>query len=445
MTILLPDSLKNQPNFKGKYIIKTNNPAYPMQNIYNVNLTQNTCTCDKYRPYQLDDRGKPIFNAFCTHRTKTLSILSKRYLESEACQADKEKLIIDYFNLLSLQYNPFEVVSAFHKELRFANVERALFFGMILAKFRGVSGVVKYLLNIIFEEARSLNLAIYLNSLLKYPKDIKVWELFAAIEMFCKTKKKWQFEHRLNFLNAEMRGYEQLIKYYGKAVAGGKEIITEQAHNALKQDLYGGFNVKNHTMIQKGLKGLFKSKYSDGHNKLKGKIVYYLDEIATGKNNKFLEGVCGNEIEQIKQYRAFLDERLSTVKEIGYHEINTYCDLLCGEKLEDDANYLIKIKDNAEAKFLENAAKIIDGKYIAIPLYAQDNHTRLGKRYMGVYKREIAGETRQIHIDLRGCGAYFGVAWRHFAFKQFGNIQTPWESVKWVHEKTYEISSQMWY
>jgi len=119
---------------------------------------------------------------------------------------DADELRWTYIKALGTRYNVWEVVSAFHKELRRADFAKAWFWGNILMTKRSSKGVAKYMLNIIYEETRDHDLADSLISLagLKQPSPR---DIHKHIAWFCRSIKKWELNHRYDVFENEMRGY----------------------------------------------------------------------------------------------------------------------------------------------------------------------------------------------------------------------------------------------
>ena len=126
---------------------------------------------------------------------------------------DKEQIQETYVKALVTCYNVYEVVSAFHKELRRGDHAKAFFWAVLLSAKRGYHGTARYLLNIIYEETRDHKLAINLIELNAKPRDeITLHDIHKHVALFCFAVKKWELPHRVGIFKGEMLGYAWLVK-----------------------------------------------------------------------------------------------------------------------------------------------------------------------------------------------------------------------------------------
>lgn len=422
---------KIHPKLKGKFKIPRKNYVGEGAIVYTVDLDKNTCSCPLGSSHVDYGDGIAKDNKPCAHKIQAIGKLAAE---------NPDELTWPYIQVISSRYNQWEAVSAFHKELRRGDIEKSFYFGSILARYRGVRGVIKYMINIIYEETRDHYLHGYLldcykqlSSNGKTQRDLMI----KTISAFCRSPKKWQLPHRLDdFFIYEMQGYSLLAKEYGWDVAKPKDIIPESERNILEVALIKGFETKDKTQVQRGLKGLFKSKSYTSHEEHKDYIYRSLCNMHRNAKNKFTysESLVDTIID-------LLERRYSMFNDIGYHELNTLCDALCGEPYTQAFTVSSKLPE-LHAKY-ENL-QLPYGKLYKIPLYAQDNHTYKGKALMAKYPEEVMPNAKQIHIDFRWCGAYFGVAWRYFAYKQHGTCFVPWDAVKWLPSISKTVQ-RMWY
>lgn len=129
-----------------------------------------------------------------------------------------------------------------------------------------------------------------------------------------------------------------------------------------------------------------------------------------------------------------ISKRVRAKLGIGYHELNAFIDLQCGEPY--NAGF--------EDRNLPEIPKLRLGVAPNIPLYAQDNHTWAGKALIKRYPNEWRPGAHQKHMDLRLCGAYMGVVWRHLAYQQHGRIDVEWHEVRWP-KWLFETVENLWY
>lgn len=423
----LPEYVPPHPNFKGKAKVLST-PAHVSKNLggpsYQVDLGAGTCTCKYGAPFQWHFKNqKWVPNQACSHKIRMMADI----LEKHDRPTDMQ---IAYSKQVAMRYNMYEAVSAFHKELRRGNVEQAVFWGHVLAYSRRVDGVIKYLLNILFEETREYWLGEWLLQAYVDPKADKYTSMLYGIALFCKSPKKWELPHRLPILLDEMRGYFALVTKYGRDVAKAGDIIAVSEREKLMAMLKSaaakrGVKTGQHLEdFQFALKGLQKSKCAniDAHR------AWILNELM-----RFMLNKNGARLADYIQKRA--DAGLG----IGYHELNAFADLVMGEKYN-----AWELPDWAEKIRFADPPKLRLGVVPVVPIYAQDNHTWAGKALIRQYPNEWQAGAKQEHYDLRLCGAYMGVVWRHLAVKQHGRIDCEWHEVEWPRW-LHQTVSNLWY
>jgi len=257
-------------------------------------------------------------------------------------------------------------------------------------------------------------------------KDGNAYEnMLYGIALFCKAPKKWELPHRMEILEGEMRGYQELVKKYGREVAEGGGILPMSERDHLMVQFKEGFRKHDIARMQYGLKGLQKSKCVniDAHRAwiINECIRFVKDQIG-----------CGHLL-------SYIQKRSDAKLGIGYHELNMFADFAFGEK------YVSSPPSAWEARVLAAKPPLLRlGVVPTIPIYAQDNHTWAGKALIRQFPNEFAAGAHQEHYDLRLCGAYMGVVYRHLAFKQFGRIDCEWEDVKWP-KWLHDTVSNLWY
>ena len=153
---LLPDNTEPvfkplHPAFKGTARVY-NAVAHATKNLdgqsYEVNLTEGTCTCSRGNAFEWHNsqqRYTPYM--YCSHKLRAIADIITEH-------DNDPEMVWSYTKAVAMRYNKYEVVSAFHKELRNGAVEQAVFWGSMLMTSRGLKGVYKYLLNILYEELR---------------------------------------------------------------------------------------------------------------------------------------------------------------------------------------------------------------------------------------------------------------------------------------------------
>jgi hypothetical protein len=390
---------------------------------YYVNFDTGECTCRQGKAWRWSS-GKWISNSWCAHKMRAAS--------SILASSKDPSLQLVYNRLLGERYIIWESVSAFHKELRRGDHKEAQYWALSVAAHRGLHGVIRYMLNILFEEARDLDMYLRLLRLAEKGRSVSYDEVMSTVRLFCKMPKKWELAPRLAIFLDEMRGYKELATNYTYAVARHSDIIPFTENDKLASALVEGICSGNRKLVQYGLKGLYKSSHPKGHLHLKVQIFNILTDVlnAEGAFTSVKRHWIFDEDYAYRLHSLVL-RRYQTVGDFGYHELNALCDALTGEAYTDASNTLSPRLTRLYGQPKPSYAPPL-GIVRPIPLYALDNHNHRGKHLMRMWgKTELLPGAKQEHIDFRWCGAYMGVAWRYFAFHQFKTCDIPWEKVKW--------------
>ena len=400
-----------------------------------VDLSIGECECGFGYAWRWDSKGEKWFaGGYCSHKLRMICSI----IDNVSNPVEHERMRRAYLKAVSTRYNRFEVVSAFHKELRRGDFEKAWFWGLMLANFRGTHGVFHYLLNIVYEETRDHELAAYLLKVRNDPRQRTIEKLSQAISWFCASKKKWELPHRYDIFLAEMRGYEKLAKEFGPDVAkGGNIIAPEGAKEKFLKYMEEGLLKSDHVQFQRGLKGLQKLRYTDKENPKPEDLNdhrYWLYERLYDLADEHLPDSHG-----VWTVISVVNDRILSDHGIGYHELNAIADALMGEPTDSG---LLSPTERKRA-VARPPAKPPVGIWPKIPLYASDNHTYLGKALLRRYPDQLKPKAEQTDLDFRWCGAYFGVAYRMLAFRQHGSI-SEWHEVDWPKE-LYRIVNILWY
>jgi hypothetical protein len=397
-----------------------------------VDMAIGECECKDGAAFRFDKRKDKWYPApYCPHKMRVLSsVMTPHIRENNA------ELNAAYIKGLATRYNSFEVVSAFHKELRRGDFEKAWFWALLLASFRHRRGVFRYMLNIIYEETRDHDLGAFLLKCATVQSQQTIENLARAVSWFCVSTKKWEMVHRYAIFEAEMQGYDRLVKKYGKEVAGHGNYVPTKDKLKLLGYMQKGVELQDLVLFQEGLKGLQKLKYSDRKS----------DENALHDHRYWLyerlydiaEKHCGDN-HSVWGVFNYVNQRVEADLSIGYHELNAIGDALMGE------SYSAGLLSPAQRK--AHAARPLPplpiGKWPTTPLYAADNHTYKGKALMRRFADQLDPGAKQTDIDFRWCGAYFGVAYRMVSFKQHGKVEE-WHKVKWP-KPLYRIVNSLWY
>ena len=421
---LAADLLPIHPAFTGKAKVSG---ALP-DSVYRVDLDSWVCSCaDGAAEYTFSD-GKKTLNYACVHKLKALASI----IEANGSPPD---MIWEYVKLVGVQFNRFESISAFHKELRRGDIPHALYWANVIVTQRGLRGVVRYLRDIIYEETRDHELCADILAINRLSGKLEPKDVFRLVVRFCLAPKKWELPHRFDIFKDEMRGYLRLAYRFGYGVAKN-DSISSLERDTLTAELINGFNKADRIQVQVGLKGLLKLQEDGSACEPRLYLFNLLCELFEKKRaNKFnvdSDAVAG----RIADCSAILDKGDA----LGYHYINALADALTGESKE--SGLTPKHRKRIAARYTALAVPL--GVLWRIPKYAQDNHTWAGKAMMKKYFNELSPGAEQSHLDFRWCGAYHGVAWRQLAIKQYGTCDVKWGAVKWPSWLT-QHTNRMWY
>lgn len=399
---------------------------------YHVNLNTMVCDCQHGKAWHLG-RNKWEPANLCNHKLKAIASLCQQH-------PDDDELRDYYDEQLGRRYNAFEVVSAFHKELRRGDVTNALYWSTMLIPHRGMHGVIAYMRNILFEEARDITLAMYILKLSSKGRSVTRLEMQRAVHRFCVAPKKWDLPWRFDIFIDEQRGYRKLAAKYGYDVAKPKDIIPAKEHDHLRAELLEGFATADRAKVQYGLKGWFKSKSPD-HEQMKLDMLNLLIDVF----NEEYDNTFEYDHDYALRVHKVLMVRIRNHSAIGYHELNALCDALTGEP-GNDSRATIDAAQHRMITTYPKERRVKLGSMRKIPLYAHDNHTWAGKSKMRNHAHELRPGANQDNMDFRLCGAYMGVAWRTLASKQNLTIDCKWGDVKWTQPKwLWEHLDRMWY
>lgn len=277
----------------------------------------------------------------------------------------------------------YELLSAFHKELRRSDTRRAIQHGMILEKLYGSKLLENYLRKIVFEETRSLALARSLDG---------SWQ--SGVRMFGMTRKKWESPPWT--LIDKIRAYIASVDQPYPS--------TDPDHLFTRTDYY------------EALAEFFRIKRLD-----KG----------TGKKRRIAAALHGA-WKFPKSYLAELVVR-SGPKLAFYEWIASLWDLY---------GMAVPPMTTEEAPPIEP-----ENYFLTPAPYAYDHHTRQGARLIRKFWREIRpGSPNPAGLDLRWSGGILATLWRERAVGQFGingYRNQPWEAVQissddWRLAKTFD-------
>lgn len=404
-----------------------------------VDLTIGECGCPRGYAWMPDTLGNKGWyeHKYCAHKMRMLSNI----VDSVSNPVERAMLNKPYMKALSSRYNRFEVVSAFHKELRRGDFDKAWYWGLILSNYRSMRGVIIYLLNIVYEETRDHDLASFLLKLRKDPRNHTLDRMSQAISLFCMSVKKWELPHRYEIFTNEMKGYEWLAEQFGTepkgGVAGHGNFIAEKQRDRFADYMDEGIRKRDGALFQRGLKGLQKLKYSDAERPsedAQNDHRYWMYERLYDLADKYLP-----QTHDAWRVIAIVNERIASDYGIGYHELNALADAIMGEPF--DAGLLSASKRAIAINRPTGAIPL--GIWPKIPLYAHDNHTYGGKALMRRHADQLKPGATQTDLDFRWCGAYFGVAYRMISYRQHGRV-ADWHETNW-DKFLQRVTLKLWY
>jgi hypothetical protein len=438
-----PDSTSYQnphDSFKGIHeVTSASNPGVT----YSVDLDIGECSCQHGKPWTwVASKQKWVKANWCSHKMRAIASIidaMPKGIERQTAQAA-------YNKLLGERYIIWESVSAFHKELRRGDREKACYWALSVAAHRGLSGVARYMLNILFEESRDISLYLRLIRLCEKGTKVTYDEVMTAVRLFCIAPKKWELEPRLEIFLNEMRGYKALAKDYTYEVAKGSDIIDNRHNKTIEKALIEGLLRGDPVMTQYGLKGLWKSKAPGGIKELRIQSFNILTD-ALNQEGPFEKGIGFKYDEEYAfKLHELIMRRYTTFGDMGYHELNALCDALTGEQYPS-GDHLTPANTARLISTSPTPYAPVLGAVRTIPLYALDNHNHRGKHLMRKWgATELLPGAEQKNLDFRWCGAYFGVAWRMLAYSQHGSCEIAWGDVKWNQVPwLYKHVNQMFY
>ncbi|MER2513506.1 MAG: hypothetical protein ABTQ25_14000 [Nitrosomonas ureae] len=264
-------------------------------------------------------------------------------------------------------FNPYLAISAFHKEVRRGDFERAYSWAQILLRKRSPASIVGYILKIVFEETRNIHLWIRLQK--------KSLSFDQAVEQIVLSKKKWH----LNGLN---HPESHLLNWFAglqKASAESKPTPLELPHlvSSIK-DPVDCYSIYFHLKQDKTLR------------------PYFLDLM------KSLARQSKNEL---------LQEYIELGPSGGY-EIMVCLELVSG--IYDPSSSDLGELNKLDAVFLPKHQ-----------LFYDDIHTSRGKKILSegfndcFRKRTFQNGS----VDLRWSGSLWGCLFRELCFRQKGSMK----------------------
>lgn len=281
--------------------------------------------------------------------------------------------------------NTWNIISAMHKEIRRSNFDRALYYSKWLSLSRSNISIMRYLVDIVFEETR--NVPLYLTLL-------KCTEPDRAIQLISHSVKKWEDPSRSDIFKRKTRAMSIATKLK----------CPGEIHDPVS---FGTFD--------EAVVYYFSGRIYDDDKSWREIYARKLMESKLSDMSR----------ELLEKAHKFKDYILLTVLEIEYG--------LLSENM-----FLYHPQQEFKVDF---TSKILD-----FEPYVNDLHTFYGKSLIKdnwIFIKPM--EPMPDRIDLRWSGSILGSLWRHKAYEQFGEevLEKKWEDVKispkeWENAKWYD-------
>jgi hypothetical protein len=400
--------------------------------VYTIDFDTLECDCKFGKAWKWQTK-KWVPANYCDHKLKAVaSLIDRGHTELQEF----------YETEVGNRFNAFVVISAFHKELRRGDAEKALYWGRCVIPHRGRAGIVQYMRSIMFEETRDVGLAKLILRLSDRRNTVSQSDVDKAIIRFCAAPKKWELPWRYEIFLDEMRAYRELVKQFGSQVASGKDAIPVKHREDMRNNLLNGFATGDRVMMQTGLKGFYKSQNPKSHDHTKIELFNMLVDVLNGDHpNAFKYNADHAAVIQSIVLRC-----INGYGPPRYHQLNALADAL-SDPYEGDPSASLSPIGHKRIVNSPREYAFPAGAVRTIPLYAHDNHTWHGKALMRTYGlAQLQPGAVQDKMDFRLCGAYMGVAWRTLAFRQHATINVPWGDVSWRSPNwLYGHLDKMWY
>jgi hypothetical protein len=264
-------------------VVSASNPSVA----YSVDLDIGECSCQHGKPWTwVASKQKWVKANWCSHKMRAAASI----IDSLPKGIERQTAQVAYNKLLGERYIIWESVSAFHKEIRRGDREKACYWALSVAAHRGLGGVARYMLNILFEESRDIGLYLRLIRLCEKGNKVTYDEVMTAVRLFCLAPKKWELEPRMEIFLNEMRGYKALAKEHTYDVAKGSDIIDNRHLPTIEKALIEGLRRGDPVMTQYGVKGFWKSKAAGGLKELRIQSFNILTD-ALNKEGPFEGGI----------------------------------------------------------------------------------------------------------------------------------------------------------
>lgn len=265
--------------------------------------------------------------------------------------------------------------SALHKEVRRGDLVRAAQWGRVKAAYGGASKVKAYVSNIVLEETRNFDL------MLRYAKQggHDPHQVLAAV---VGSRKKWELPGRVEAFSAYVQAYANVFEKVQAKFTVAPQVLRDVLLNSESLlELYEHFWIVK-LLQQPDLELVLWTALRDRSERCS-------DPIQAALGFKPYGGSCA-----------------------GFYQAKMGCELVTGLYTPE-----MNAVDVLPAPILAPDVFSIP----SMPSYVCDNHTRVGLKLLVPNLHRIEpGKPLPSGIDIRWSGLLRGVAWRYFAFAQFG-------------------------
>lgn len=276
--------------------------------------------------------------------------------------------------------------SAFHKELRRGDPDRAIPFGRLCDRFRS-GDAVAYMRKIVFEETRNLDLFVKL-----LRKELSMEEM---VLRFCSAKRDWVFSWDVGCMSPEFVMFEWRpvpLDVPGFFVRAIDELDVEEAYAVMQSIIWAG----------DGRNGFWPP---ERHREFYQEMLDVLQEAAKKRHPEKREAIMGLRSWQPNDEAVVLFE-------------------LAFGLWQEDADEYVEMEMPGQDEMFD-IPRLRD--------YVFDWHGWMGKsrirKAMGAGKIGW-GKPMPSGIDLRWSGEFAGTLWRYLAQQQHGTVDVPWEAVR---------------
>lgn len=349
---------------------------------------------------------------------------------SKQIPAEEKEKTVQMFEKKA-EYDRYEVISAFHKELRRGDTEKAYYWGTVLADGGSKKYPLQYMFKVATEETHSPELKAFLADFLANHRKVTNEEFCRAVHGFC------SYPHKKFAVEISDVVWRKDSYYWLHTTKDSEKKIRRFEPEKSRVDFWtSNKNLLGESKLDREARPPYKAY------EVWALIEQFIEEKDLNRllyMNSFLD----NEVKNIKalRYLARDDDRAlmlidkldqpNVKSQMWFFDTETIFLLLMGygdqiPEIEIDTG-----DDETIEGIVNRVSKLyLSGEEVEIPLYARDPHTRVGKQLWFKYRKFLRSGEPCEHLDMRYSGYWIGVAWRYYAYKQHGSVLVPWEAVE---------------